>query len=133
MTRALAGVKAMVTVQVAAGARVLQLVVGMKFEVVTVGVAICRRGGSGVGQGDGLGGGGGAGDVVEDEGGGIEREAGIRGAVAGERGGDGSGGGGEGEGSGALAGGGGGEGYLDEAGGVGCEGAGAGRAAGGSR
>ena len=35
------GVKAMGTVQVAAETRGLQLVVGIKFEVVTVGVAIC--------------------------------------------------------------------------------------------
>ena len=67
-----------------------------------------------------------AGDVVEDEGGGVEGEAGVGGAEAGERGGDGAGGGGEGEGSGAGAGGGGGEDDLDEAGGVGGEGAGAG-------
>ena len=40
--RALDGVKATVIVQEAAGARVLQLVVGIKFEIVTVGVAICR-------------------------------------------------------------------------------------------
>ena len=41
MTVALAGVKTMVMVQVEVGARVLQLVVGMKFEIVTVGVSIC--------------------------------------------------------------------------------------------
>ena len=41
VTVALAGEKTTVMVQVAAGARVAQVVVGRKFDSVTVGVAIC--------------------------------------------------------------------------------------------